>query len=374
MQDLNEKFTDSHRKAQRLLERLDIPNQEKRLAELESLASSPEFWNNPGNARAAMREMADTRETVTTWQTLMRRLADALELSALDDDSLRPELESELESVNAEIDRLDFESIFTDKHDHGDAILSIHSGAGGVDAQDWAQMLLRMYTRWAEARGYTVEELDHTDGEEAGIKSVTLTVAGRQAFGYLKAEKGVHRLVRLSPFDSAHRRHTSFAQVEIMPQLEENDDEVVINPTEIEIDTYKSSGAGGQNVQKNETAIRITHLPTGIVVTCQNERSQTQNRENALKVLRAKLYDLKMEERAKEIAALKGQYVKAEFGSQIRSYVLHPYQMVKDHRTNHETANTGAVLDGRLDDFMEAYLRATVSAGSDLSRESGRSE
>jgi peptide chain release factor 2 len=305
-----------------------------------------------------MRELAEVRETVTTWQNLMRRLTDSIELAGLDDSSLRPELESELAAVTAEVNRLDFESIFTDKHDHGDAILSIYSGAGGVDAQDWAQMLLRMYVRWAEDHGYKVQELDHTDGEEAGIKSVTLSIGGRQAYGYLKSEKGVHRLVRLSPFDSAHRRHTSFAQVDVMPQLEDDTDEVTINPTEIQIETYKSSGAGGQNVQKNETAIRITHLPTGIVVTCQNERSQTQNRENALKVLRAKLFEIKMEERAKEIAALKGEYVKAEFGNQIRSYVLHPYQMVKDHRTNYESSQTGAVLDGRLDSFMEAYLRA----------------
>ncbi len=304
-----------------------------------------------------MQELAETRETVTTWQTLIRRLDDAVELAGLGDDSLRPELETELTAITAEIDRLDFESIFTDKHDHGNAILSIYSGAGGVDAQDWANMLLRMYVRWAEAHGYKVSELDHTDGEEAGIKSVTLTLTGRQAYGYLKSEKGVHRLVRLSPFDSAHRRHTSFAQVDVMPELEDDTDEVVINPAEIVIETYKSSGAGGQNVQKNETAIRITHIPTGIVVTCQNERSQTQNRENALKVLRSKLYEIKVEERAKEIAAIKGDYVKAEFGNQIRSYVLHPYQMVKDHRTNYETSNTGAVLDGRLDDFMESYLR-----------------
>ncbi len=308
-----------------------------------------------------MRELAGVRETVAAWQSLMRRLGDSVELAELDDESLRPELEAELAALNAEINRLDFESIFTDKHDHGDAILAIHAGAGGVDAQDWAQMLLRMYIRWAEGRGYKVEELDRTDGEEAGIKSVTLTVTGRQAYGYLRAEKGVHRLVRLSPFDSAHRRHTSFAQVDVLPQLQE-DDEVVIQPAEIEIETYKSSGAGGQNVQKNETAIRVRHLPTGIIVTCQNERSQTQNRENALKVLRAKLYEIKLEERVKEIAALRGDYVKAEFGNQIRSYVLHPYQMVKDHRTNYETANTEAVLDGRLDDFMEAYLRASTQA------------
>jgi peptide chain release factor 2 len=305
-----------------------------------------------------MQELSETRTTVTTWQTLMGRLNDALELSSLEDDSLRPELESEMVSLTGEIDRLEFESIFTDRHDHGDAILSVYSGAGGVDAQDWAQMLMRMYVRWAEEHHYKVSELDRTDGEEAGIKSVTFSISGRQAYGYLKAEKGVHRLVRLSPFDSAHRRHTSFAQVDVMPQLEEDTDEVVINPAEIVIETYKSSGAGGQNVQKNETAIRITHIPSGIVVTCQNERSQTQNRENALKVLRSKLYEIKIEEHAKEVAAIKGDYVKAEFGNQIRSYVLHPYQMVKDHRTNYESSNTGAVLDGKLDDFMEAYLRA----------------
>jgi len=305
-----------------------------------------------------MQELSETRATVTTWQALMGRLNDALELATLEDDSLRSELESEMTALTDELDRLEFESIFTDRHDHGDAILSVYSGAGGVDAQDWAQMLMRMYVRWAEEHHYKVSELDRTDGEEAGIKSVTFSIAGRQAYGYLKAEKGVHRLVRLSPFDSAHRRHTSFAQVDVMPQLEEDTDEVVINPAEIVIETYKSSGAGGQNVQKNETAIRITHIPTGIVVTCQNERSQTQNRENALKVLRSKLYEIKIEEHAKEVAAIKGEYVKAEFGNQIRSYVLHPYQMVKDHRTNYESSNTGAVLDGKLDDFMEAYLRA----------------
>ncbi len=306
-----------------------------------------------------MRELSELRETVSQWETLTRRLADARELAELDDESLRADLEPEIEAIVAEVHRLDFESIFTDKHDHGNAILAIHAGAGGVDSMDFASMLLRMYLRWADSRGYKTDIIDQTDGEEAGIKSVTVTVAGRQAYGYLKAEKGVHRLVRLSPFDSAHRRHTSFVQVEVLPQLED-DDEVAINPTEIEISTYKSSGAGGQNVQKNETAIRIRHIPTGIVVTCQNERSQTQNRENALKVLRARLFELKLEERSKEIAALRGEYVKAEFGNQIRSYVLHPYQMVKDHRNNFETSNTSAVLDGHLDDFMEAYLRTNL--------------
>jgi peptide chain release factor 2 len=272
---------------------------------------------------------------------------------------MRPELENEIAAIATELKRLDLESIFTDKHDHGDAFLSIHAGAGGVDAQDFTGMLLRMYLRWAEDRGYKTEVIDQADGEEAGIKSVTVSIIGRQAYGYLKAERGVHRLVRLSPFDSAHRRHTSFSLVEVLPQLAE-DDELVINPAELEISTYKSSGAGGQNVQKNETAIRIRHIPTGTVVTCQNERSQTQNRENAMKVLRARLYELRVEEREKEMTALKGDHIKAEFGNQIRSYVLHPYQMVKDHRTDFETGNTGAVLDGRLIEFMEAYLRTRV--------------
>ncbi len=306
-----------------------------------------------------MRELSEVRAEVTEWQTFSRRIEDSLELAQLGDDSMRPELENETAAIAAELKRLDLESIFTDKHDHGDAFLSIHAGAGGVDAQDFTGMLLRMYLRWAEDRGYKTEVIDQADGEEAGIKSVTVSIIGRQAYGYLKAERGVHRLVRLSPFDSAHRRHTSFSLVEVLPQLSE-DDELVINPAELEISTYKSSGAGGQNVQKNETAIRIRHVPTGTVVTCQNERSQTQNRENAMKVLRARLYELKVEEREKELTALKGDHIKAEFGNQIRSYVLHPYQMVKDHRTDFETGNTGAVLDGRLIEFMEAYLRTRV--------------
>jgi len=335
----------------------DIPAKEKRLAELETLAASADFWKDPDSARAAMRELSDIRETVSGWHGLSRRLADTRELADLGDESLRPELEKEVEAITAELTRLDLETIFADKHDHGPAFLSIHAGAGGVDAADFAAMLLRMYLRWAEDKGYKTEIMDQTDGEEAGVKSVTVNIIGRLAYGYLKAERGVHRLVRLSPFDAAHRRHTSFALVEAMPQVEDDDGDVVLNPTDLEISTYKSSGAGGQNVQKNETAIRIRHIPTGIVVTCQNERSQTQNRENALKVLRARLYELKVAEREKERAAIKGEHIKAEFGNQIRSYILHPYQMVKDHRTEHETSNTNAVLDGRLDDFMEVYLR-----------------
>lgn len=246
--------------------------------------------------------------------------------------------------------------LLSGRYDHGDAILAIHAGAGGTDSQDWAGMLERMYLRWAEDSGYKTEILDRTLGEEAGIKSVTISVQGELAYGYLKCEKGVHRLVRLSPFDAAHRRHTSFALVEVLPEIEGND-EIVIHPEDIEIEVYKSSGAGGQNVQKNMTAVRIIHLATGLVVTCQNERSQTQNRESALKVLRSRLFEIQQQAHADEISDLKGEFKKVEWGSQIRSYVLHPYQMVKDHRTEYETGNTQSVLDGNLDPFIEACLR-----------------
>jgi peptide chain release factor 2 len=303
-----------------------------------------------------MKELTELRSVVEGWQALSQRARDALELTELGDESMAVDLAHEADTIQAELERRELELMLSGPHDHGNALLALHAGAGGVDAADWTAMLLRMYLRWAEERGYKAEIVDQVEGDEAGVKNVTLTVTGPNAYGYLRAERGVHRLVRLSPFDAAHRRHTSFALVEVWPELGEGE-EVDIKPQDIKIDTYKSAGAGGQNVQKNETAIRITHLPTGIVVTCQNERSQTQNRETALKILRAKLYELEEEKRQKELANLKGEHVKAEWGSQIRSYVLHPYQMVKDHRTEHETGNTQAVLDGRLDEFMEAYLR-----------------
>lgn len=284
---------------------------------------------------------------------------DALELARLDDSSLRAELEPETLAIEAEVETRVFTAMFSGRYDDDDAILAIHAGAGGTDSQDWAAMLERMYLRWAEKRGFATEVLDRTEGEEAGLKSVTIAVNGKYAFGYLRSEKGVHRLVRLSPFDAAHRRHTSFALVEILPQVAMDDPEVEIDPSELKIDVFRSSGAGGQNVQKNSTAIRITHLPTGIVVICQNERSQGQNREFALRILRSRLLEIKKAEKAEEVAVLRGEYTKAEWGSQIRSYVLHPYQMVKDHRTEFERGNTQAVLDGELDAFMEAYLRAT---------------
>src|SRR5262249_22732243 len=244
-------------------------------------------------------------------------------------------------------------------YDNEDAIFSIHAGAGGTEAQDWVAMLLRMYLRWAEQHGMKAEILDQTDGEEAGIKSVTLSIKGDYAFGYLQSERGVHRLVRISPFDASKRRHTSFALVEVIPDVQGEID-IVIEDKDLEIDFYRSSGAGGQHVQKNETAVRILHKPTGLVVSNQNERSQLQNKERAMQVLKARLFDLERRKQEQELAELKGDHVDVNFGSQIRSYVLHPYQMVKDHRTDYETGNTGAVLDGRLDEFMEAYLRSRV--------------
>ncbi len=275
----------------------------------------------------------------------------------MDDESLRDELEVEVTAIETELEKRAFTAMLSGKYDTENALLAIHAGAGGTDSQDWAEMLERMYLRWAEKSGYQTEILDLTEGEEAGIKSITIAVDGDYAYGYLRSEKGVHRLVRLSPFDAAHRRHTSFALVEVLPQIGMDDPEIEINTTDLKIDVFKSSGAGGQNVQKNATAVRITHLPTGIVVTCQNERSQLQNRENAMRVLRSRLLEIKQAEQDEEVAELRGEYTKAEWGSQIRSYVLHPYQMVKDHRTDHERGNAQAVLDGDLDEFMEAYLK-----------------
>jgi peptide chain release factor 2 len=309
-----------------------------------------------------MKKMAVLRSEVESWGQLQSRIKDALELSQMEDESLIPELEREIQDIERELGRREFNAMLPGKYDSGDALLAIHAGAGGTDSQDWVEMLQRMYLRWAEAHGFDTEILDMTEGEEAGIKSVTISVNGDYAYGYLRPEKGVHRLVRLSPFDSSHRRHTSFALIEVLPQVEDETD-LKIDPNDLRIDTYRSAGAGGQNVQKNDTAVRITHLPTGIVVTCQNERSQVQNKENAMRVLRARLLDIKQAEKEEHIAELRGEFIKAEWGSQIRSYVLHPYQMVKDHRTNFEVGNAQAVLDGDLDGFIESYLRESLGNG-----------
>jgi len=307
-----------------------------------------------------MRRLANLRDEATTWRSMAQRVADALDLIELarteQDETMVAEIGAEVTTIQSELATLEFQLRMSGQHDRDDALLSIHAGAGGTESQDWTAMLLRMYLRWAETSHYRTEVVDSMPGEEAGTKSVTVLVEGPWAYGYLKTERGVHRLVRLSPFDSAHRRHTSFALVEVVPNIEDSV-EVQINPDDLRIDVYKSSGAGGQHVQKNSTAIRLIHLPTGLVVTCQNERSQTQNREMAMRILRGRLYDLERQKWEDEQARLKGVHVDAGWGNQIRSYVLHPYKMVKDHRTGHEVGNAEAVLDGRLDDFIEAYLR-----------------
>jgi peptide chain release factor 2 len=319
----------------------DLASKENQLIELEKETEAPDFWNNNSNAQKVMKTVSNLRDEVETWKKIKNQIHDLTELAKLDD-----------------LEKRSFAAMLSGPYDHDDAILAIHAGAGGTDSQDWAEMLQRMYIRWAEQHNFTIDIMDSTAGEEAGIKSVTIAIGGKHAFGYLRSEKGVHRLVRLSPFDSAHRRHTSFALIEVLPQVSMEEADVEINPSDIKMDVFRSSGAGGQNVQKNATAVRLTHIPTGIVVTCQNERSQSQNREFAMKILRARLLELRQAEREEERAVLRGEYTKAEWGSQIRSYVLHPYQMVKDHRTEFQAGNAQAVLDGDLDNFMEAYLKS----------------
>src|SRR5258708_24299977 len=306
-----------------------------------------------------MQRISRLRNEVGRWREVQTRINDALELAEIADDSLAEDLTTEVDALHGVVDKMNLEALMGGKFDAENALFSIHAGAGGTGAQDWVAMLLRMYLRWGERRGVKTEILDQTEGEEAGIKSVTVSMKGDYAFGYLQSERGVHRLVRISPFDASKRRHTSFALVEVIPDVQDEID-VVIEEKDLEIDFYRSSGAGGQHVQKNETAVRILHKPSGLVVNNQNERSQLQNKERAMQVLKARLFDLERRKQEQELAELKGDHVDGNFGSQIRSYVLHPYQMVKDHRTEYETGNTGAVLDGRLDEFMEAYLRSRV--------------
>ncbi len=337
----------------------DVATKEQRIAELEAQIAEADFWNNPAAGQGVMRELTRLREQVAVWQTLGRSLSDTLELAQMGDDSLQDELAAEVERLTAEVNELEFQTLMAGEYDDENAILAIHAGAGGTEAQDWAQMLQRMFIRWVEQHRMKIEILDESAGDEAGIKSTMMSVTGRYAFGWLKSERGVHRLVRISPFDGSSRRHTSFAKVEVWPDVAE-EIEIEIDEKDLRIDRFRASGAGGQHVQKNETAVRLTHLPTGLVVSCQNQRSLTQNMQVAMNILKAQLFDLARRNQKAEIAALKGEDVDAGWGSQIRSYVLQPYKMIKDHRTGHEVGNTQAVLDGRLDDFMEAYLRQQV--------------
>jgi len=333
------------------------------VARLEEEAARPDLWHDPARAQELMRTLADLKGDVALWTGLETRVQEALDLLELaqeeDDESIVADIQAEADALAEELDDLEFRLLLGGPYDKRNAILAFHAGAGGTDAQDWAQMLLRMYLRWADRRGFQAQVLSQSFGEEAGIKSAMVEVAGAYAYGYLHAERGVHRLVRLSPFNADRLRQTSFALVEVWPEVE-RDLEVEIKPEDISFSFYRASGPGGQHMQKNDTAARVTHHPSGIVVACESERSQMQNREAALRILRARLLELERQRQREEQEALRGEHVSAGWGNQMRSYVLHPYSMVKDHRTNHETSNTSAVLDGDLDEFIEAYLRSQV--------------
>ena len=313
-----------------------------------------------------MRQLGAAKNTVQIWRQLEKEITELLDMTTLaieeNEQSLQAEIQQRIEEMTSQLDELETRLLLSEEYDARDAILTVHAGAGGTESQDWAEMLFRMYLRWAEQHKYKTEILDSSIGEEAGVKSATVEIKGDYAFGYLKSEHGVHRLVRLSPFDADHARHTSFVLVEVLPEAEDEID-IKVKPEDLKIDTFRSSGPGGQHMQKTSSAVRITHLPTGMVVSCQSQRSQRQNKESALKVLYARLLEMNLEEKEMEKAKLKGERIEAGWGNQIRSYVLHPYQMVKDHRTKYETSNASAVLDGELDDFIAAYLRHKLGVG-----------
>jgi peptide chain release factor 2 len=341
----------------------DLAGKQRALTEVEQQTASPDLWTDPERAQAIMRQLSSLRDEVGPWleaEQQATELRELLDLAIEDGDgAVGEEVAGQAADLAKRLEELEFQLQLSGPYDRNPALLAVHAGAGGTEAQDWAQMLLRMYLRWAERRRYGAEVLDLSEGEEAGIKSATIEVRGPLAYGYLKSERGVHRLVRLSPFDQAHRRHTSFVLVEVMPVVE-SDLTVEIRDEDVKLDTFRSGGPGGQNVNKVNTAVRLTHAPSGIVVTCSTERSQLQNRETAMKMLRSKLLEIQLEKREQEQAALKGEHVEAAWGNQIRNYVLHPYRMVKDERTGLETSDTTRVLDGEIDEFIQAYLAWSV--------------
>ena len=337
----------------------DIAGREMEISRLEKASARPGFWLDQGKAQDTMRQLAEHKRVVEQWRELEKRVLDLVELVSLagEDERLQAEIQLETEKVATALGELEFQFAFSGEYDARNAIMAVHAGAGGTESQDWAEMLMRMYLRWVERHGYRAQVLESTLGEEAGVKSAVIKIAGDYAYGYLKAEHGVHRLVRLSPFDADHARHTSFALVEVMPEAKANVD-VKIEPDDLKVETFRSSGPGGQHMQKTSSAVRLTHIPTGTVVHCQSERSQYRNKEIAMTILRSRLLELELEKRAEEKARLKGKRIAAGWGNQIRSYVLHPYKMVKDHRTDYQTGNPDTVLDGELDGFLEAYHRS----------------
>ncbi|MDT0783944.1 peptide chain release factor 2 [Staphylococcus pseudintermedius] len=348
-------------KLEQLRGSLDLENKETNIQEYEEMMADPQFWDNQERAQTIIDQNNAIKSVVNNYyevaETLEEMVATYELLQEEYDDEMKDDLEQEVIGFQTKVDQFELQLLLDGEHDANNAILELHPGAGGTESQDWTNMLLRMYQRYCEQQGFKVEIVDYQAGDEAGVKSVTMLVKGHNAYGYLKAEKGVHRLVRISPFDSSGRRHTSFASCDVIPEFNNEKIEVEINPDDITVDTFRASGAGGQHINKTESAIRITHHPTGIVVNNQNERSQIKNREAAMKMLKAKLYQLELEQKEQELAAIRGEQKEIGWGSQIRSYVFHPYSMVKDHRTNEETGNVNAVMDGEIGPFIEAYLR-----------------
>ncbi|MBN2284560.1 MAG: peptide chain release factor 2 [Deltaproteobacteria bacterium] len=359
IEEITETIRDLEKRIQNLRSCLDVDAGEIRIAELQKLSTREDFWNDQETARTILQEKSRLEETAEECKSLESKLNDAAILFDMareeEDEAVLEEIQGDLKTLEEAVRSSELKTMLGEEEDRLPAIMTIHAGAGGTEAQDWAEMLLRMYLRWAEQRRYKTDIIDYQPGDEAGVKSVTVTIEGDSAYGYAKAEVGIHRLVRISPFDTGKRRHTSFASVFVYPEIDDSI-EVDIDETDLRIDTYRSSGAGGQHVNKTDSAVRITHLPTGIVVQCQNERSQHKNRAMAMKILRSRLYEMKLEEQRKKLAEVNKTKKQIAWGSQIRSYVLHPYKMVKDHRTNLEVGNVDRVLDGDIDDFIEAYL------------------
>ena len=364
LEDLKPTLNDLGEKLDQMRISLEIPAKEEKIAELEYKMGEPSFWDDAAAAQKLNQELADLKGGVDTYKGLMAKYEDAETLYEMGieegDASMEDDIRAELDLITEGLETLQLEVLLSGDYDANNAILTLHAGAGGTEAQDWTQMLLRMYGRWAERHGFAVETADLQPGDEAGVKSATLFIKGHNAYGFLKSEKGVHRLVRISPFDSQARRHTSFSACDVMPEIDDAV-EVPINMDDVRVDYYRASGAGGQHINKTSSAVRMTHEPTGIVVKCQNERSQLQNKEQCMKMLRAKLFELEQEKKEEEIAKLEGVQQKIEWGSQIRSYVFQPYTMVKDVRTNAETGNVQAVMDGEIDPFIRAYLNAKAN-------------